>query len=58
MKDANIWVRYKKYKATTNSEHNKSVSENELEQDFYAQQHNQAWGKVLPKYGLQKAGYI
>ncbi len=44
MKEANVWVRYKKkYKATTNSEHNKPVYANELEQDFTVQQPNQAW---------------
>jgi putative transposase len=44
MKEANVWVRYKKkYKATTNSEHNKPVYANELEQDFGMQQPNQAW---------------
>lgn len=43
MKEANVWVRYKKkYKATTNSEHNKPVYANELEQDFDVQQPNQA----------------
>jgi transposase InsO family protein len=35
MKEANVWVRYKKkYKATTNSEHNKPIYPNELKQDF------------------------
>ncbi|MBA6379170.1 MULTISPECIES: IS3 family transposase [unclassified Colwellia] len=44
MKEANVWVRYKKkYKVTTNSEHNKPVYANELEQDFDVQQPNQAW---------------
>jgi len=44
MKEANVWVRYKKkYKATTNSEHNKPVYTNELEQVFTVQQPNQAW---------------
>ncbi|MGB1263275.1 MAG: IS3 family transposase [Cognaticolwellia sp.] len=44
MKEANVWVRYKKkYKATTNSEHNKPVYANELEQDFDVQQPDQAW---------------
>ena len=44
MKEANVWVRYKKkYKATTNSEHNKPVYENELEQNFNVQQPDQAW---------------
>jgi len=44
MKEANVWVSYKKkYKATTNSEHNKPIYANELEQDFTVQQPNQAW---------------
>ena len=44
MKEANVWVRYKKkYKATTNSKHNKPVYANELEQDLTVQQSNQAW---------------
>ncbi len=45
MKEASVWVRYKKkYKATTtNSDHNKPVYENELEQDFDVQYANQAW---------------
>jgi transposase InsO family protein len=44
MKEANVWVRYKKkYKATTNSEHNKPVYANELEQNFDVQQPDQAW---------------
>ncbi len=33
MKEANVWVRYKKkYKATTNSEHKKPIYDNELKQ--------------------------
>ena len=44
MKEANVWVRYKKkYKATTNSNHKKPVYDNELEQDFNVQHPNQAW---------------
>ena len=44
MKEAKVWVRYKKkYKPTTNSEHNKPVYANELEQAFDVQQPNQAW---------------
>lgn len=44
MKEANVWVRYKKkYKATTNSNHKKPIYENELEQDFDVQCANQAW---------------
>jgi|TARA_R110000851_G_scaffold1274_1_gene4540 putative transposase len=48
MKEANVWVRYKKkYKATTNSEHNKPVYDNELDQNFDVQQPNQAWVKDI-----------
>jgi len=44
MKEANVWVRYKKkYKATTNSAHNKPLYENELEQNFTTEQPNQAF---------------
>lgn len=44
MKEVNVWVRYKKkYKATTNSEHNKPIYQNELEQNFDVQQPDQAW---------------
>ena len=44
MKEANVWVRYKKkYKATTNSGHKKPVYDNELKQDFDVQRPNQAW---------------
>jgi putative transposase len=44
MKEANVWVRYKKkYKATTNSEHNKPIYDNELKQNFDFQNANQAW---------------
>ena len=35
MKEANVWVRYKKkFKATTNSDHNKPLFDNELKQHF------------------------
>lgn len=35
MKEANVWVRYKKkYKATTNRNHNKPIYQNELKQKF------------------------
>ena len=44
MKEANVWVRYKKkYKATTNSDHNKPLYKNELEQNFTTEQANQAF---------------
>jgi len=44
MKEAKVWVRYKKkYKATTNSEHNKPLYKNELEQNFTTEQPNQAF---------------
>jgi len=43
MKEANVWVRYKKkYKSTTNSEHNKPLYNNELKQNFTVAQPNQA----------------
>jgi transposase InsO family protein len=44
MKEANVWVRYKKkYKATTNSDHNKQLYKNELEQNFTTEQPNQVF---------------
>lgn len=44
MKKANVWVRYKKkYKVTTNSEHNKPLYENELKQNFTVEQPNQVF---------------
>ena len=44
MKEANVWVRYKKkYKATTNSDHNKPIYKNELEQNFTTEQPNQVF---------------
>ena len=44
MKEANVWVRYKKkYKVTTNSDHNKPLYKNELEQNFTVEQPNQAF---------------
>ena len=44
MKEANVWVRYKKkYKATTNSKHNKPLYNNELEQNFTTEQPNQVF---------------
>jgi len=44
MKEANVWVRYKKkYKVTTNSDHNKPLYKNELEQNFTTEQENQAF---------------
>ena len=44
MKEANVWVRYKKkYKATTNSDHNKPIYQNELEQNFTVTAPNKAW---------------
>ena len=43
MKEANVWVRYKKkYKSTTNSDHNKPLYKNELEQNFTIEQPNKA----------------
>jgi transposase InsO family protein len=44
MKEAGVWVRYKKkYKVTTNSDHNKPVYANELKQNFTVAAPNQAW---------------
>jgi putative transposase len=44
MKEANVWVRYKKkYKATTNSDHNKPIYQNELKQNFAVQAPDKAW---------------
>ena len=48
MKEANVWVRYKKkYKSTTNSDHNKPVYDNELTQNFDVKLPNQAWVQVI-----------
>ena len=58
MKEANVWVRYKKkYKATTNSEHNKPVYAN-LSKTLMCNNLTKRGCKILPTYGLQKAGYI
>jgi putative transposase len=44
MKEAGVWVRYKKkYKATTNSDHKKPIYDNVLKQDFVAQKPDQAY---------------
>ena len=44
MREANVWVRYKKkYKATTNSAHNKPIYQNELEQNFAVTAPDKAW---------------
>ena len=44
MKEANLWVRYKKkYKVTTNSDHNKPIYPNVLEQNFNVEAADQAW---------------
>ena len=44
MKEAGVWVRYKKkYKVTTNSDHKKPVYQNELKQNFKVEKPNQAW---------------
>jgi len=43
MKEGNVWVRYKKkYNVTTNSDHNKPLYKNQLEQNFTVEQPNQA----------------
>jgi putative transposase len=44
MKEAGVWVRYKKkYKATTNSDYKKPIYDNILKQDFVAQQPDLVW---------------
>jgi putative transposase len=44
MKEANVWVRYKKkYKVTTNSDHNKPIYQNELKQNFTVEAPDKAW---------------
>ena len=44
MKEAGVWVRYKKkYKATTNRDHKKPIYDNVLKQEFVAQKPDQAW---------------
>jgi transposase InsO family protein len=44
MKEAGVWVQYKKkYKATTNNDHKKPTYANELKQDFAAQKPDQAY---------------
>ncbi|MFT5674341.1 MAG: hypothetical protein ACI808_000256 [Paraglaciecola sp.] len=59
MKEANVWVRYKKkYKSTTNSEHNKPIYNNELEQNFDVEQPIWLGCRILPIYGLQRDGFI
>ena len=43
MKEAGVWVRYKKkYKATTNRDHKKPIYDNVLKQEFVAQKPDQA----------------
>ncbi|MFT4900040.1 MAG: putative transposase [Flavobacteriales bacterium] len=44
MTEAKVWSPYKnKYKATTNSDHNKPLYKNELEQNFTTEQINRAF---------------
>jgi putative transposase len=44
IKEAGVWVRYKKkYKATTNSDHKKPIYDNMLKQDSVAQKPDQAY---------------
>ena len=44
MKEANIWLRYKKkYKATANSDHNKSLYKDELKKNFTTEQLTQVF---------------
>ena len=48
MKEAGVWVRYKKkYKVTTNSDHNKPVFENVLAQNFDVTEPNHAWSQDI-----------
>ena len=48
MKEENDWVRYKKkYKVTTNSDHNKPIYPNVLEQNFNVEAADQAWGQDI-----------
>jgi putative transposase len=44
MKEAGVWVRYKKkYKVTTNSDHKKPIYDNVLKQDFGVHKLDQAY---------------
>jgi putative transposase len=44
MREAKVWVRYKKkYKATTNNDHNKPIYQNELKQNFAVTAPDTAW---------------
>ena len=44
MREANVWVCYKKkYKVTTNSDHNKPIYPNIFEQNFNVEAADQAW---------------
>ena len=48
MREAGVWVRYKKkYKVTTNSDHNKPVFENVLAQNFDVTEPNHAWSQDI-----------
>jgi transposase InsO family protein len=44
MKEANVWLHYKKkYKATTNSNYNKLIYQNELKQNFAVEASDKVW---------------
>ena len=59
MKEAEVWVRYKKkYKATTNSDHKKPLYDNVLKQDFVTQKPDQVWVQDITYVWTQKAGCI
>ena len=59
MKEANVWVRYKKkYKATMNSDHNKPIYDNELKQSFDVQSPNQAWVQDISYIWTSEDGCI
>ena len=48
MREAGVWVRYKKkYKVTTNSDHNKPVFENVLAQNFDVTEPNHTWSQDI-----------
>jgi putative transposase len=58
MKEAGVWVRYKKkYKATTNSDHKKPIDGNELKQDFVAQQPDLVWVQDIT-YAWTSEGWL
>jgi hypothetical protein len=59
MKETGVWVRYKKkYKATTNSDHNKPIHDNVLSKTLLHKSLTKLMCKISPTFGHQKAGYI